>query len=104
MVYVCSSVNCEQIIEEMFHHLKSLLALSRARLKHEQRLARLLLGYQFDYFILSVIGYTVPRRWQQQLSSRDRLSTGWLALEAIPPRQAQISTNLAPPYLACPTF
>lgn len=71
-------------IEEMFRDLKSLLGLRRARLKDEKRLARLLLGYQMAYFILSVIGFNVPRRWHQKLASRNRLSTIWVALEALP--------------------
>lgn len=70
-------------IEEMFRDLKSLLGLRQARLKDENRLARLLLGYQIAYFILFVIGFHVPRRWHQKLASRDRLSTVWVALEAI---------------------
>ena len=71
-------------IEEMFRDFKSLLGLRRARLKDEKRLARLLLGYQVAYFILSVIGFNVPRRWHQKLASRNRLSTVWVALEAMP--------------------
>jgi hypothetical protein len=71
-------------IEEMFRDFKSLLGLRQVRLKDEQRLTRLLLGYQMAYFILSVIGFNVPKRWHHKLASRNRLSTIWVALEALP--------------------
>ena len=70
-------------IEEMFRDLKSTLGLRQAYLKDEARLARLLLGYQIAYLILSLIGLHVPRRWQQYLSSRPRLSLIWLALQSL---------------------
>lgn len=71
-------------IEEMFRDMKSLLGLRKANVKDENRLARLLVGYQIAYFILFVIGFNTPRRWQNRLASRPRLSIVWVALEALP--------------------
>jgi hypothetical protein len=70
-------------IEEMFRDLKSRLGLSRAHLKDEERLARLLLGFQIAYLILALIGLHLPKRWQAYLSSRDRLSFIQLGLWAL---------------------
>ena len=67
-------------IEEMFRDLKSRLGLTRAHLKQEERLARLLLGFQIAYLILALIGLHLPKRWQAYLASRDRLSFVQLAL------------------------
>ena len=69
-------------IEEMFRDLKSSLGLQRARPKDESRLTRLLLGFQIAYLILSLVGLHVPRRWQQRLCSRPKLSFIPLALQA----------------------
>lgn len=71
-------------IEEMFRDMKSLLGLRQAYLKDENRLSRLLVGYQIAYFILSVIGFYTPKRWQNRLASRPRLSTVWVALQSLP--------------------
>lgn len=68
-------------IEEMFRDLKSTLGLRKARVKDEDRLARLLLGYQLAYLILAIIGLHVPRRWHKYLSSRPNVSLIWAALE-----------------------
>ncbi len=70
-------------IEEMFRDLKSTLGLRQARLKDENRLARLLLGYQLAYLILSLIGLHAPKRWQRYLSSRPRLSILRLGLQTL---------------------
>jgi hypothetical protein len=70
-------------IEEMFRDLKSTLGLRKAHLDHEDRIARLLLGYQIAYSILALIGLRAPNRWQKYLSSRPRLSFTWLALEVL---------------------
>jgi hypothetical protein len=70
-------------IEEMFRDLKSLLGLRRANLNDEDRLARLLLGYQIAYLILSLVGFQVPRRWHDYFSSRPDLSIIWVALQAL---------------------
>jgi hypothetical protein len=70
-------------IEEMFRDLKSTLGLRKAHLKDEDRLTRLLLGYQIAYLILSLIGFQVPRRWHDYFSSRPSLSVIWLALRAL---------------------
>jgi hypothetical protein len=70
-------------IEEMFRDFKSTLGMRRAYLKHEERVARLLLGYQIAYLILSLIGLHVPRRWCKYFSSRPRLSLIWIALQAL---------------------
>jgi hypothetical protein len=64
--------------------MKSLLSLRQAWLKDENRLFRLLIGYQVAYFTLSVIGANIPRRWYGKLSSRPSLSTVWVALHALP--------------------
>lgn len=69
-------------IEEMFRDLKSRLGLSQAQLKHEDRLARLLLGFQIAYLILALIGLHLPKRWQAYLASRERLSFVQLGLWA----------------------
>jgi hypothetical protein len=71
-------------IEEMFRDFKSTLGLRQAHLADENRLKRLLLGYQVAYMILSLIGFHVPRRWHHYFSSRRRLSTIWLALQSLP--------------------
>jgi hypothetical protein len=85
---------CDCTMEEMFRDLKSTLGLRQAYLKHEARLARLLLGYQVAYLILSLIGLHVPRRWHRYLSSRPRLSLIWLALQSLPllnmPRHSKV--------------
>jgi hypothetical protein len=70
-------------IEEMFRDFKSTLGLRKARVKDENRLARLLLGLQIAYLILFIVGVKVPQRWQTYLASRDRLSVVWFALEAL---------------------
>ncbi len=70
-------------IEEMFRDLKSTLGLRQAQLKDEERLARLLLGYQIAYLILCLVGLQIPKRWQHYLASRARLSYPWLALNAL---------------------
>lgn len=70
-------------IEEMFRDLKSRLGLTRAHLKDEERLARLLLGFQIAYLILALIGLHLPKRWQAYLASRDRLSFVQLGLWAL---------------------
>lgn len=67
-------------IEEMFRDLKSRLGLTQAHLKDEERLARLLLGFQIAYLILALIGLHLPKRWQAYLASRDRLSFVQLGL------------------------
>ena len=69
-------------IEEMFRDLKSRLGLNQAHLKDEQRLARLLLGFQIAYLILALTGLYLPKRWQSYLASRDRLSFFLLGLWA----------------------
>lgn len=61
-------------IEEMFRDLKSRLGLAQAHLKDEDRLARLLLGFQIAYLILALVGLHLPKRWQDYLASRQRLS------------------------------
>ncbi len=71
-------------IEEMFRDMKSRLGLRQAAVTHEDRLHRLLLGYQLAHFILWLVGLRVPKRWQRYFSSRDRLSHVWLALKALP--------------------
>jgi hypothetical protein len=71
-------------IEEMFRDMKSRLGLRQAAVTHEQRLYRLLLGYQLAHFILWLVGLRVPKRWQRHFSSRDRLCQVWLALKALP--------------------
>jgi hypothetical protein len=70
-------------IEEMFRDLKSTLGLRKAHLKDEERLTRLLLGYQIAYLILSLIGFRVPKRWHHYFSSRPSLSVIWLGLHAL---------------------
>jgi Transposase DDE domain len=70
-------------IEEMFRDLKSRLGLTHAHLKHEERLARLLLGFQIAYLILALIGLHLPKRWQAYLASRNRLSFFQLGLWAL---------------------
>ena len=70
-------------IEEMFRDLKTHLGLTQAHLKHEDRLARLLLGFQIAYLILALIGLHLPSRWQTYLASRNRLSFPQLALWAL---------------------
>jgi hypothetical protein len=70
-------------IEEMFRDLKSRLGLNQVRLKDEERLARLLLGFQIAYLILALIGLHLPERWQAYLASRDRLSFIQLSLWAL---------------------
>jgi IS4 transposase len=70
-------------IEEMFRELKSRLGLTQAHLKDEERLARLLLGFQNAYLILALIGLHVPKRWQAYLASRERLSFFQLGLWAL---------------------
>jgi hypothetical protein len=70
-------------IEEMFRDLKSTLGLRKAHLKDENRLNRLLLGYQIAYLILSLVGFHVPKRWNRYFSSRPSLSIIWLALRAL---------------------
>ena len=70
-------------IEEMFRDLKSRLGLTQAHLKDEERLARLLLGFQIAYLILALIGLHLPKRWQAYLASRDRLSFVQLGLWAL---------------------
>jgi hypothetical protein len=70
-------------IEEMFRDLKSRLGLTHARLKDEERLARLLLGFQIAYLILALIGLQLPKRWQAYLASRERLSFVLLGLWAL---------------------
>lgn len=70
-------------IEEMFRDLKSRLGLTQAHLKDEERLARLLLGFQIAYLILALIGLHLPERWQAYLASRDRLSFVQLGLWAL---------------------
>ena len=67
----------------MFRDLKSRLGLTQAHLKDEERLARLLLGFQIAYLILALIGLHLPKRWQAYLASRDRLSFVQLGLWAI---------------------
>ena len=67
----------------MFRDLKSRLGLKQAHLKDEERLARLLLGFQIAYLILALIGLHVPDRWQAYLASRDRLSFVQLGLWAL---------------------
>ena len=67
----------------MFRDFKSRLGLRQAHLKDEQRLARLLLGYQVAYLILALIGLHTPKRWQSYLSSRRRAGLAWLALNAL---------------------
>jgi len=64
----------------MFRDLKSRLGLTQAHLKDEERLARLLLGFQIAYLILALIGSHLPQRWQTYLASRDRLSYVQLGL------------------------
>lgn len=71
-------------IEEMFRDMKSRLGLRHAAVTHEERLNRLLMGYQLAHFILWLIGTHLPRRWQRYFSSRERLSQVWLALQALP--------------------
>jgi hypothetical protein len=46
--------------------------LRKACLQDENRLARLLLGYQIAYLILSLITRHTSKRWQSSLSSRPR--------------------------------
>ncbi len=58
----------------MFRDLKSHLGLTRAHLKNEERLAHMLLGFQIAYLILVLIGLQLPKRWQDYLASRQRLS------------------------------
>lgn len=70
-------------IEEMFRDLKSRLGLTRVHLKDEERLARLLLGFQITYLILALIGLHLPKRWQAYLASRDRLGFVQLGLWAL---------------------
>lgn len=70
-------------IEEMFRDLKSRLGLSQAHLMHEERLARLLLGFQIAYLILALIGLHLPKRWQAYLACRNRLSFIQLGLWAL---------------------
>ena len=70
-------------IEEMFRDLKSTLGLRKAHLKDEERLTRLLLGYQIAYLILSLIGFRVPKRWHNYFSSRPSLSVIWFGLHAL---------------------
>lgn len=70
-------------IEEMFRDLKRTLGLRRTHLKDEERLARLLLGYELAYLILPFIGFQVPKRWHKYFSSRPSLSVIWLALHAL---------------------
>ncbi len=70
-------------IEEMFRDLKSHLGLTQAHLKDEERLARLLLGFQIAYLILALIGLHLPKRWQAYLASRERLSFVQLGLWAL---------------------
>jgi hypothetical protein len=70
-------------IEEMFRDLKSRLGLTQSHLKDEERLARLLLGFQIAYLILALIGLHLPKRWQAYLASRDRLSFVQLGLWAL---------------------
>jgi hypothetical protein len=67
----------------MFRDLKSRLGLTHAHLKDEERLTRLLLGFQIAYLILALIGLHVPKRWQAYLASRDRLSFFQLGLWAL---------------------
>jgi hypothetical protein len=70
-------------IEEMFRDLKSTLGLRQAHLKDEDRLTRLLLGYQIAYLLLSLIGFQVPKRWHKYFSSRPSLSIIWMALRTL---------------------
>ncbi|MFL7793618.1 MAG: hypothetical protein AB8I69_15860 [Anaerolineae bacterium] len=69
--------------EEMFRDLKSTLGLRRAHLKDEERLTRLLLGYQIAYLIFSLIDLQVPKRWHSYFSCRPGLSIVWLALQTL---------------------
>jgi len=90
-------------IEEMFRDLKSRLGLKRAHLKDEDRLARLLLGFQIAYLILALIGLHLPKRWQAYLASRDRLSFVQLGLWALEwlnvPRHHKVWRRLVRPAL-----
>lgn len=90
-------------IEEMFRDFKSTLGLRKVQLKDEQRLARLLLGYQIAYLILFIIGFNAPKRWQRYLCSRDRLSLIWFAarvlLLATRPRHRKVWRRLIWPAL-----
>jgi hypothetical protein len=70
-------------IEEMFRDFKSRLGLRQADLKDEQRLARLLLGFQIAYLILCLVGLHTPDRWQKYFCSRSASSFIWLALHAL---------------------
>jgi len=90
-------------IEEMFRDLKSRLGLKRAHLKDEDRLARLILGFQIAYLILALIGLHLPKRWQAYLASRDRLSFVQLGLWALEwlnvPRHHKVWRRLVRPAL-----
>jgi hypothetical protein len=78
----------------MFRDFKSHLGLDHVQLEDEQRLARLLLGFQIAYLILCLIGLHTPERWQKYFSSRSRSSFIWLALHALKfldhPRHAKV--------------
>jgi hypothetical protein len=84
-------------IEEMFRDFKSTLGLRKAHVKDEDRLARLLLGYQLVYLILAVVGLHTPKRWQRYLSSRTRSSFSWLGVQAMElfgnPRHGKVWRN-----------
>jgi transposase len=49
-------------IEDMFGDLKNTLGLRKAHLKGDNRLNRLLLGYQIAHLILSLVGFHIPKR------------------------------------------
>jgi transposase len=89
-------------IEEMFRDLKNTLGLRKAHLKDENRLNRLLLGYQIAYLILSLVGFHVPKRWHQYFFSRPSLSVIWLALRTRAVPETKTSQGLAASYLPCP--
>jgi rhamnose utilization protein RhaD (predicted bifunctional aldolase and dehydrogenase) len=63
--------------------VKNALGLRKARRKDEQRLTRLLMGYQIAYLILPMSGCRVPKRWHDCFSSRPSLSVISLARHAL---------------------
>lgn len=64
-------------VEELFRDMKSRLGLNQAAETHEERLNRLLMGYQVAHFLVFLVGLRLPKRWRRYF-----LATGYVRLPA----------------------
>lgn len=57
-----TNLNREELCDAIYTDVRVAVS-HRAQLKDEERLTRLLLGYQIAYLILSLIGFRIPKLW-----------------------------------------